>query len=151
LQAADATVSRVDDRNAIAATHQTFERAVREGNAAAAADVYAHRARLLPPVTPPLEGREAIASYWQAGVDAGLVEAALDARELRQFDAVAYEVGRYSLRLESPEGATIVDRGAYVLVHERQDDGSWRWAVEMFNPDVPSAKGGTPCTGREKE
>jgi uncharacterized protein (TIGR02246 family) len=137
LQAPDATVGRVDDRNAIAATHQTFERAVREGNATAAAAVYARGARLLPPVAAPLEGREAIASYWQAGVDAGLVEAALEAREVRHFDDVAYEVGRYSLRLEPVGSATVVDRGAYVLVHERQDDGSWRWAVEMFNPDAP--------------
>ena len=127
----------MDERDAIAATHVTFEGAVREGNAAAAAAVYARRARLLPPAAAPLEGREAIASYWQAGVDAGLVEAALEARELRRFDGVAYEVGRYSLRLEPADSATVVDRGAYVLVHERQGDGSWHWAVEMFNPDAP--------------
>jgi len=127
----------VDEQEAIAATHEAFVEAVRSGDAEAAAAVYASGARLLPPVAAPLEGREAIASYWQAGVDAGLVEAALEARELRRFDGVAYEVGRYSLRLEPADGATVVDRGAYVLVHERQGDGSWHWAVEMFNPDAP--------------
>jgi len=127
----------VDEQEAIAATREAFVEAVRSGDAEAAAAVYASGARLLPPVAAPLEGREAIASYWQAGVDAGLVEAALEARELRRFDGVAYEVGRYSLRLEPADGATVVDRGAYVLVHERQGDGSWRWAVEMFNPDAP--------------
>lgn len=128
----------MDEHDAIAASHETFEQAVREGNAAAAAAVYERGARLLPPVAAPLEGREAIASYWQAGVDAGLVEAALDAREVRRFDGVAYEVGRYSLRLEPADGTTVVDRGAYVLVHVRQDDGSWLWTVEMFNPDAPA-------------
>jgi hypothetical protein len=34
-----------------------------------------------------------------------------------------------------------------VLVHERQADGSWRWAVEMFNSDVPPARLG----GHQKE
>jgi uncharacterized protein (TIGR02246 family) len=125
----------VDERDAIAATHERFERAVREGDAAGAAAVYERRARLLPPVAAPLEGRDAIASYWQAGVDAGLVAAELEPSELRHFDGVAYEIGRYSLRLEPADGPAVIDSGAYVLVHLRQDDGSWRWAVEMFNPD----------------
>jgi hypothetical protein len=31
----------------------------------------------------------------------------------------------------------VVDSGTYVLVHERQDDGTWRRAVEMFSPSEP--------------
>jgi len=34
-----------------------------------------------------------------------------------------------------------------LLVHERQEDGSWRWAVETFNPDTPPESAG----GREEE
>jgi hypothetical protein len=43
---------------------------------------------------------------------------------------------RRALRREPAESGPVVDRGKYLLVHERQDDGSWRRAVEMFNPDA---------------
>jgi ketosteroid isomerase-like protein len=140
----------VDERDTIAATHGAFAEAVRKGDAEAAAAVFAAGARLLPPTAGEVEGREAIAAYWRTGVETGLVDAALEARDLRRFDGVAYEVGRYTLRLEPADGPAVVDRGDYVLVHERQDDGNWQWAVEMFNPDVPPTQGG-PCQGREKE
>jgi uncharacterized protein (TIGR02246 family) len=126
----------VDEQDAIAATHGAFVKAVRSGDAEAAAAVYATAARLLPPSAGPVEGREAIASYWRTGVETGLVDADLEARDLRQFDGVAYEVGRYTLRVKPNDGPVVVDQGDYVLVHERQDDGSWQWAVEMFNPDA---------------
>jgi ketosteroid isomerase-like protein len=129
----------MDEHDAIVATHGAFAEAVRRGDAEAAAAVFAGGARLLPPTAGEVEGREAIAAYWRAGLETGLVDAALEARDVRQSDGIAYEVGRYMLRLEPPDGGTIVDCGEYVLVHERQDDGSWQWAVEMFNPDAPTA------------
>jgi ketosteroid isomerase-like protein len=134
----------VDEQDAIAATHGAFVNAVRSGNAEAAAAVYAAAARLLAPSAGPVEGREAIASYWRTGVETGLVDADLEARDLRQFDGVAYEVGRYTLRVEPNDGPVVVDQGDYLLVHERQDDGSWQWAVEMFNPDALTAARPTP-------
>ena len=87
----------MDEHDAITASHETFGRAVREGNAAAAASVYAR-----------------------------------------------------GLRLEPKGGAPIVDSGTYLLVHERQDDGSWRWAVEMFNPDAPPVTAGRAKEGRRR-
>ncbi len=126
----------------IAVTRKAFVSALHDGDPAAAASVYTPDARMLPPAAEPVEGRVAIASYWQAGVDAGLTDVSFEAQELRRFDGVAYEIGRYSLRLEPADGTAVVDRGHYVLVHERQDDGSWRFAVEMFNPDTPPSRGG---------
>ena len=141
----------MDEQDAIAATHGAFVEAVREGDAEAAAAVFAAGARLLPPTTGAVEGREAIASYWRTGVEAGLVDAVLEACDVRRFEDVVYEIGRYRMRLEPAEGPAVVDRGGYVLVHERQDDGSWRWAVEMFNPDLPPERDGRRSKGREKE
>jgi uncharacterized protein (TIGR02246 family) len=142
------------DEDAIAATHGAFAEAVRKGDAEAAAAVFAAGARLLPPTAGQVEGREAIAAYWRTGVETGLVDAVLEARDVRRFDGIAYEVGRYTLRLEPADGAAIVDRGDYVLVHERQGDGNWQWAVEMFNPDdtrcTPAATARARLDRREK-
>ena len=77
--------------------------------------------------------------FWRAGLDAGVSEVELEELVFDRQDGLAYEIGRYALRLQPEGGSTVVDRGKYVLVHERQDDGTWQRAVEMFSPDVPPA------------
>jgi len=131
-----------------AATRDAFVAALEGGNAKAAADVYADDARLLAPSAELLQGREAIEAFWRAGLEAGISEVELESLELERRDGLAYEIGRYTLQLEPAEGGTVVDRGNYLLVHERQEDGSWRWAVEMFNPDSPSVAAGVDEAGR---
>lgn len=116
-----------------------FVAALRGGDAAAASAVYADDARLLAPSAEVMRGRAAIEAFWRAGVDAGVAEVELEVLELDRRDGVAYEIGRYAMQLRPSDGGTVIDRGNYVLVHERQPDGSWRRAVEMFTPDGPVA------------
>lgn len=125
----------------IADTRAAFTDALRRGDASAVSRVYAERATLLAPSAQLVSGRKAIEAFWAAGIAAGVTDADLESLELRRHDGVAYEVGRYALRLRPAEGGSVVDRGKYLLVHERQDDGSWRWAVEMFGPDASRASG----------
>ena len=132
------------------ATKARFVAALERGDAEAAALTYADDARLLPPSTQLLEGRYAIQAFWQAGLDAGVSAVVLETLALERHDGLAYEIGRYALRLDPREGAAVVDHGKYVLIHERQEDGAWRFAAEMFNPDSPPLPaverdgGGTP-------
>ena len=128
------------DHDAIGAARAAFAEALRGGDATAAAAVYSEDASLLPPSAEPLKGREAIAAFWRAGVEAGISDVELDALELERVEGLAYEIGRYALRLQPDDGAAVVDRGSYVLVHTRQTDGSWRRAVEMFSPDVQTRR-----------
>ena len=74
-----------------------------------------------------------------AGLDTGISEVLLETLELIRRNGFAYEIGRYQLGLDPPRDP-VVDRGKYVRVHEQQPDGSWLWAVEMFNPaaSIPS-------------
>lgn len=123
-----------------------FVAAVRRGDAAAASELYTSDARLLAPAAPPIRGRQAIEQYWQAGVSAGVRDVELELVTIEGRGGIAYELGRYAVQIDEA-GATVVDRGDYLLVHERQDDGSWRWAIEMFNPDAPAAA--RPHEGRE--
>jgi ketosteroid isomerase-like protein len=134
----------VDD-GAIARTRADFVAALQGGDAATASAVYADDAQLLAPSAELFAGREAIAAFWQAGVEAGIAGIELEELTLNGSETVAWEIGRYALRLEPVEGCPVVDRGKYLLVHERQEDGVWLRAVEMFNPDVP------PVSGTRKE
>jgi ketosteroid isomerase-like protein len=120
----------------IAASKVAFARGLANGDASAAAAVYADDARLLPPSAEPVHGRPAIEAFWRAGLDAGISRVELETLELARYDGLAYEIGRYSLRLDPQDGSSVFDRGKYLLVHECQEDGCWLWAVEMFSPDL---------------
>lgn len=132
--------------SALAEARSAFVTALKDGNAAAAAAAYAENARMLAPATDLLEGREAIGAFWRAGVEAGVVNVELDVIELAAAE-VAYEIGRYALSLRPADGAAVVDRGKYLLIHVRQADGLWRRAVEMFGPDAPATRPLQPTKG----
>ena len=133
---------------ALSENRASFVAALADGDAKAAAAVYAANARLLAPSAELLRGSEAIEAFWRAGLEAGITSAELEEVELDQHEGLAYEIGRYAVQLEPAEGGTVVDRGNYLLVHERQEDGSWRWAVEMFNPDSSPAAAGVDKAGK---
>jgi len=127
---------RVSDRPVVAIMdgRADFADAIRHGDTRTAASIYTDTARLIAPSAELIEGRESIEAFWQAGVDAGVVDVELDTVAQRRADRMAYEVGRYVLQLRPAAGQMVVDRGTYVLVLEQQADGSWRRAVEMFSP-----------------
>ena len=132
------------DLTGATAAHRAFATALRRGDAAAVSALYTESAWLLAPAAAPIRGRTAIEQYWQTGVDAGVRDVDLEPVRFETRRDVIYELGRYAVAVE--RDGPVADRGDYLLVHERQDDGSWRWAVEMFNPDAPIAR---PEQGRE--
>lgn len=116
-----------------------FAAAIGRGDVEALAALYTEDARLLAPAAPPILGRSAIEQYWRTGLASGVREIELELVEIENRYGIAYELGRYALAVDAEHGR-VIDRGDYLLIHERQDDGSWRWAVEMFNPDAPGAR-----------
>ena len=93
-------------------------------------------AKLLAPSADLIRGRSEIEAFWRAGLEAGVCDAEFVSLELGYEGRLAYEVGRYTLWLDPSGDAEPAERGAYVLVHERQPDGTWQRAVEMFNPET---------------
>jgi ketosteroid isomerase-like protein len=120
----------------LADTRAAFIAALGRADTETLAGLYAADATLLPPAAAPISGREAIKRFWKAGLDAGIVSIRLDATSLDHETRLAYELGGYELRLEPAGGKTIVERGNYLLVHSRQDEGGWRRRVEVFTPIV---------------
>jgi uncharacterized protein (TIGR02246 family) len=119
---------------ALAETRASFVAALGRADTEALAALYTPDATLLPPAATPISGREAIKRFWQAGLDSGVVAIRLDAARLDHDTWLVVELGSYELRLEPAASRTIVDRGNYVIVHARQEDGSWRRRVEIFTP-----------------
>lgn len=111
-----------------------FADAVRRRDAEMASSVYALDAHLLAPSARAVVGRAEIRDFWQAGFDAGVADVLFVADDLNHNDGLAYETGSYEFRLEPSDGGRVMDRGHYVHVHQRQADGSWQRAVEIFSP-----------------
>lgn len=122
---------------AIAVARATFIDALRRGDAAAASAAYTDDARLLAPSTEVLSGRDSVARFWQAGIDAGVqgIELESGSVEVEPGGEVATEIGRYVLSVRPDRGPEILDRGTYLLVYRRVD-GAWRRAAETFHPDL---------------
>ena len=123
-----------DIEQKLSAARATFVAALGRADAETLAMLYTADATLLPPAAEPIGGREAIRRFWQTGLDTGIVAIRLDAATVGHDSRLAYELGAYELTLEPAGSTTIVDRGSYLLVHARQDDGSWRRRVEIFTP-----------------
>jgi uncharacterized protein (TIGR02246 family) len=117
-----------------------FTAALRRGDAAAAAAIYADDATLLAPAVDLVRGRLAIEQFWKTGVETGITEVELVALDVQRSGELAFEVGRYALRLAPETGAPVIDRGRYLIVHRAEADGHWRRAAEMFSPDVEGGR-----------
>lgn len=114
-----------------------FEAALRLGDAAAAADLYADDATLVAPAAAVVRGRSAIERFWRTGVEAGIEHVEHVVQELSRIGDVAFEIGDYVLHVAPESGTVIVDRGRYLIVHRVEADGRWRRVAEMFSPDGP--------------
>ena len=130
---------------------RTFVAAIAAGDARAAARTYSPEARLLAPSVEPIEGRDAIAAFWRAGIDAGIRDVQHEPVQLEERGSVAFEFGRYAIRLEPDDGGPLLERGKYLLVHERNADGSWQRAIEMLSPDGPPESSPRPRNDGNEE
>ena len=127
----DAVTATIDEGR------HAFEAALRSGDAATAATIYADDATLVAPAADVVHGRAAIERFWRTGVETGIAEVTLVRLDLQLKGDVAFEVGEYALHVSSESDRPVVDRGRYLIVHRVEADGRWRRAAEMFSPDPP--------------
>jgi ketosteroid isomerase-like protein len=118
----------------LALARTAFVDAIRRGDRRAVAELYGDDARLVAPNTDPLRGRDDVEAFWGAGVDSGITSVELRPEDVELAGSVAWEVGAYVLRMDSPDRAPIVDGGRYLLIY-RLDGERWLRTAEMFRPD----------------
>lgn len=113
--------------------NDTMIRGLAQADAALVASVYAPGARLLPPGMDVQTGED-IQEYWRAPVEAGLRYAHIETVSYEEHGDLAVEEGRWELRASAE--APVVDAGKFLIVHRRQPDGSWKYALDMFNSSL---------------
>ncbi len=118
-------------RSTIEAANKKFVETFSKGNAARIADMYAEGARVMPPNSPMVQGRQRIQELWQSLINTG-AKLTLSTSDVEAQGNVVYEVGTYELIF--PDNKR--DAGKYVVVWRRQK-GDWKLAVDIWNSNMP--------------
>jgi ketosteroid isomerase-like protein len=134
----------------IDASNERFLQELARGDATAAASAYDEHAILLPPTGEAIRGRKAIESFWRSGIEIGVRAVELEPLERGDAGQLVYEVGRYRMVLQPAKDQPRLERGAYVVLHRQEPDGSWRRAVDTFNRAPSQASGGPAGGGKRR-
>lgn len=133
--AAPATLTDAD-RQAIEAQRQVFKEAAEAADWTRLVALYTEDARALPPNGPMATGRIALREMFAAFPPIG--NFGLTTQEIHGDGALAIVRGTYSMTL-MPPGATaaIADTGKFVEMWQKQPDGTWLIAIDIWNSDIP--------------
>lgn len=99
-------------------------------------DVYTADASILPPGAPMITGREAIKGFWSSLVlGANAKSAVLSPIEVMAAGDGAVEIGSATLTVQ-PEGSEESVMVVKYVVYWRQEDGRWKWHVDIWNSNA---------------
>ena len=152
--------STADSLRDNAGTTRPAERILRDldaqwSKAAAAKDLeqtvafYSDDAIVLPPNATSAATRETVRNLWKDLLAApGLVISWRPSKvKLGHNGAMAWVSGAYELTMNDVGGKPINDRGKYLEVWEKQADGNWKCAADMWNSDLAVS---APATAEKK-
>ena len=103
-------------RDAVVDANEDWIDAVRRGDAAGLATLYAEDGQLLAPSGEFLRGRREVQAYWQSRINADVRDAELEMLDVDDYGDLVLERTRYTMR---DEEGRVVDTGKYVLLWER--------------------------------
>ena len=133
--------SNEDDVADITRTTHEWVAAFEAEDAAHAATFLTDAAVLVPPNEAVVTGAEAIEAWSQRMFDGMTVqEATTTVGAVRVAGDWAVSHGEWQMTM-SVGGATVGDTTRYLLVWERQADGSWKVAYDIWNSALPVAGG----------
>jgi len=131
-----------EDKASIRAVDTEWARAAKAGDGAAIAALYTSDAVLLPPGEPIVKG-EAANKYWVDFANGFSGPTELNTMVVEGGGGVASAIGTYKMSLTPKKAGAKplpTEEGKYIEVLKRQDDGSWKIAYDIWNPNAPPAK-----------
>lgn len=134
-------------RQAIDSSNARFAEHFKAGQMEQVASHYTENAVAMPPNMPAASGRAAIQELFSGMVQGTTVtDFRLTTTDLRVSGDMARERGRYTMTMDVPGQGTIADSGKFVVVWQRQADGSWLMDSDVWNSDVPMPAPAAPDT-----
>jgi ketosteroid isomerase-like protein len=90
---------------------------------------------LLIPGAPPIRGHDGVRAYYEQVFAAGVNAASMETVQLEEAGDRLVEIGTYKMALDPPGAEPFEDTRKYMIVHRRQDDGTWAMWLDMFHSD----------------
>jgi len=121
-------------KQAMAKTNELFNDEVfLKRNFAALDQIYTKSARILPPGAPMVSGRQEIKGFWFDMIRSFNAKSAV----LKSVDVIpagdgVVEIGKAVLTVE-PAGQPEVQFDVKYVVYWQQEDGLWKWHVDIWN------------------
>jgi ketosteroid isomerase-like protein len=119
---------------AMASTNELFNTEVfGKRNFSALNEIYTANAYILPPGGPMVSGRPGIVEFWSNLVQSvNATAAVLKSVEVLPAGDGVVEIGQATLAIH-PEGQAASELAVKYVVHWRQEDGKWKWNVDIWN------------------
>jgi uncharacterized protein (TIGR02246 family) len=126
------------DLRAIDRTREAHIAALNQGNVDAFAALFSEDVIQMPPNAPANAGRAKIRAWIQAFMGAFRIEFALEVAEVQLAGDWAFERGGYRIRLSPKAGVgAMQEAGKYITIYQKQADGAWLTARDIWNSDNP--------------
>jgi ketosteroid isomerase-like protein len=124
-------------KGAMAETNRRFnEEVFGKRNFDALDKIYTSAARILPPGAPMISGRPAIKKFWSDLVSgAHATSAVLTSIDVMHSGDGAVEIGSARLTV-APPGQPEAQMEVKYVVFWREEDGLWKWHVDIWNPNA---------------
>jgi uncharacterized protein (TIGR02246 family) len=137
-QPAAAVDTRAADEAAIRAADLGWSKAAGDKDAAKTASYYAESAVLMAPGSPVTTGRDAIQKAFAGmmGDPNFALSFAPTKVVVSKSGDMAYEIGDYQLTLSGKKDKPFTTKAKYIVVWEKQADGSWKSIVDAPNTSV---------------
>ncbi len=120
-----------EPRTHIDETMVKFVAAFNAGDGATVASFYSEDAALFPPGAERIDGRSAIQTFWQGGIDSGMKIDKLHSVEVDSGGDFAGEVGVFVLSVPGDSGVTKV-AGKYIVTWKRSGH-TWQLHRDIWN------------------
>ena len=117
-------------------TNRQFEAAIARGDAAGCAAVYTEDAKILPPDSPALTGRQAGQEVSQSIINIGVKGVSLQTMEMEEMGDTAVERGTATVNIQGEGGQMMEASAKFIVLWKRQADGVWKWHWDCWNFDA---------------
>lgn len=120
--------------------NRDFAKALNNKDAVAAANLYTEDATLLPPNEAAVSGRANIEKYWEGAIKGGAFDVSVATTSTGSNGNLGYEIGRFQMRIKQPDGKVTVEKGKYIELLKRGEDGIWKSIHGIWNADTLALK-----------
>ena len=118
----------------IAATSAEWAKQYNAGNAAGVVALYTDDAKLLPPNSDFVTGREGMMAVWKGMMDSGAKSGKLNTLEVSGSGNSALEVGTYEIM---DKDGKVLDKGKY-MVNWKKIGSTWKLHRDIWNSSMPA-------------